>query len=284
MSANAYITALLALAVAVALHGIVVVIRLVLVKIFSAPGRTNSKVRTLISLAASTTEFLIYFIALGYALSGFGVSVATYLASASILGLAIAFGSQGLVQDVVTGLTILVADIVNVGDMLEVSGQVGIVENFGMRFTVLRNASGALVYIPNRNIVAVAKYPRRHIRCHVDVALPEDQEVAERTVKLVEDSAKAFASQFPAIFLRPLSIARVEIKDPARHILRITFRIWPGRSGPIESSFRQQLIHQVKAINEEFADWMVSVNTEIEVRNVPSDPLTKARELLKLSG
>ncbi len=284
MPSNPYVIALLAAAGAVLLHGIVILSRLVLLKAFTKPGHTSSKARTVVSLAASATEFCIYFVALGVVLAQFGVSVTTYLASASILGLAIAFGSQGLVQDVVTGLTILIADIFNVGEMLEVSGQVGIVEDFGMRFTVLRNANGALVYVPNRNIAAVTKYPRRHVRVHVDVTLPEDGAAADEMAAIAEGAARSFTQQFPALFLRPVSFARVKIEDPPRAVHRITFRIWPGRGGPIEGTFRQELLHRMKAVHEDFADWMVAVNTEIEVRNVQADLLTQARELLNLHG
>jgi small conductance mechanosensitive channel len=284
LPSNPYVIALLAAAGAVLLHGVVILSRLGLLKAFSKPGRANSKARTVVSLAASATGFCIYFVALGVVLAQFGVSVTTYLASASILGLAVAFGSQGLVQDVVTGLTILIADIFNVGEMLEVSGQVGIVEDVGMRFTVLRNAHGALVYVPNRSIAAVTKYPRRHIRVHVDVTLPEDGTKADEMAAIAERTAKSFTRQFPALFLRPVSFARVEIEDPPRAVVRITFRIWPGRGGPIEGTFRQELLHRMKTVQEDFADWMVAVNTEIEARDVQAGLLAKARQLLKLSS
>ncbi len=63
------------------------------------------------------------------------LSLKTYLASASIMGLAIGFGSQGLVQDVVTGVTLVFSDLIDVGEMVEISGQTGIVRSIGMRFT-----------------------------------------------------------------------------------------------------------------------------------------------------
>ncbi|HSR55720.1 MAG TPA: mechanosensitive ion channel domain-containing protein [Alphaproteobacteria bacterium] len=284
MPSNPYMIALLAAVSAVALHGAVILVRHGLQKVFAQRSRTNAKARTLVSLAASTAEFCIYFVALGFILAQFGVSLTTYLASASIIGLAVAFGSQGLVQDVVTGLTILVADVFNVGDMLEVAGQVGIVEDFGMRFTLLRNANGALVYVPNRNIAAVTKYPRRHVRCHVDVALPDDGGDAEALIEIAERAAKSAIQQWPAIFLRPPTFDRIEVGEPPRTIFRITFRIWPGRGGPLEGSLRQELLHRMKAVREDFADWRISINTEIEVRTVQADLLARARGLLNLSN
>jgi small conductance mechanosensitive channel len=281
---NPYLISLAAAAAAVLLHGIVILIRYLLNKAISKARRSGPKARTLVSLGASVAEFLIYFVALGFILTQFGVSVTAYLASASILGLAIAFGSQGLVQDVVTGLTIVVTDIFNVGEMLEVSGQVGIVEDFGMRFTVLRNANGALVYVPNRNIAAVTKYPRRHIRYHVDITLAEDAGQADQMAETAERAARILIQQYPAIILRPPSFARVDIEDPPRALFRITFRIWPGRGGPIEGPFRQELLQRMKAIEEDFGDWRVAVNTEVEIRNYQADLLQKARDLLNFGA
>ena len=80
-----------------------------------------SKTRTVISLVTSAVIFALYFAAAGFALNEFGVSLKAYFASASIIGLAIAFGSQGLVQDVVSGLTIVFTDLFDIGDVVEIT-------------------------------------------------------------------------------------------------------------------------------------------------------------------
>lgn len=73
------------------------------------------KLRIFVSLVESTLVFTIYFGAFGLMLHEFGVSLTAYLASASIIGLAVGFGSQGLVQDVVTGLTLILSDLFQPG-------------------------------------------------------------------------------------------------------------------------------------------------------------------------
>src|SRR5437667_10878842 len=77
---------------------------------------------TLIRLIANGVTFLLYFFALVLVLDELGINLTAYLASASIVGLAISFGSQGLVQDVVIGLTLICSDTMDVGDMVEVTG------------------------------------------------------------------------------------------------------------------------------------------------------------------
>ena len=122
------------------------------------PRPSLSRVRSLASLFSSITIFVIYFAAFGLVLKEFGVSLTAYLASASVMGLAIGFGSQGLVQDVVTGLTLIFSNLFDVGDMVEISGQTGIVRSIGMRFTILENYFGAEIFIPNRTITNVVNY------------------------------------------------------------------------------------------------------------------------------
>ena len=77
---------------------------------------------TLIQLVANGVTFVMYFFAMGLVLEEFGVNLTGYLASASIIALAISFGSQGLVQDVVIGLTLIFSDAMDVGDMVEIAG------------------------------------------------------------------------------------------------------------------------------------------------------------------
>jgi small-conductance mechanosensitive channel len=80
------------------------------------------------------------------------VSVTAYLASACVIGLALAFASQGIVQDVVMGVTIIFSDLLDVGDLVELAGQTGKVKKITMRYVEIENALRAIVFIPNRTI------------------------------------------------------------------------------------------------------------------------------------
>jgi small conductance mechanosensitive channel len=138
------------------------------------------RLQSLATLLASAIVFALYFLMIGLILAEFGVSLTAYLASASVLGLAIGFGSQGLVQDVVTGLTLIFSDLIDVGDLVEVSGQTGVVRGVTMRFVELENALGGTVFVPNRTISCVINYPRGYVRCFVDVTLLGDAGTRER--------------------------------------------------------------------------------------------------------
>jgi len=236
------------------------------------PRGTFAKGRSLAGLLTSVAIFVLYFAAVGLVLKEFGVSLTAYLASASVLGLAIGFGSQGLVQDVVTGLTLIFSDLVNVDDMVEISGQTGIVQTIGMRFLVLKNQLGAEVFIPNRIITSVINYPRGYVRCLVDINLSGEAEKADQMVKKIASIITAAYEQFPGIFIsRPSSEGRIKTQS-GKEFLRIKFRIWPGRNTTLETTFKQEIVQSLKEITPEFADWMVAVNYEVEKKTMTPVP------------
>ena len=255
----------LVLAVAVVAHGLVRLLRLLSTRAMaSAVMARGTKGRTVISLLTSTLVFALYFSAGGFALNELGVSLKTYFASASIIGLAVAFGSQGFVQDVVSGLTIVFTDLFDIGDVIEIGGQVGVVEHFGIRYTTLRSPLGAEVFVPNRNILNVVTYPRGYIRCQVDIVLSAIEGQAAAIEAAAREQTASVQEQFPGILRAPPEITGPHRTKGGRSYLRIKFRIWPGRGGPLEGFFRQNLLQMAKSIDGTFADWMITVNYEVD--------------------
>jgi small-conductance mechanosensitive channel len=252
-------------AVMVGLHLVVILVRRISSKWMSSQVSARlSKSRTISSLATSALVFLLYFSAFGLILSEFGVSLKAYLASASIMGLAIGFGSQGLVQDVVNGLTVIFSGLFDVGDMVEISGQTGTVKTFGMRFTVIENAFGAEVSIPNRTITNVVRYPRGYIRGLADIRLPDDPQLAKQAEEKVKTIVQATFEQLSGTFVYPPSIEGRVKTSSGKEFLRVKFRLWPGRGSPIETVFKQEVYYALKTLDPNYQDWMVTVNYEVE--------------------
>lgn len=258
-------TLLIVVVLAVAGHALAVLLR----RLFLALGRSTSgarfaKLQTVIHLLSGITVFTVYFLAIGLILSELGISITAYLATASVIGLAVGFGSQNIVQDVITGLTVILSDLIEIGDMVEISGQTGIVKSIGMRFTVLQNSMGANVYIPNRTLASMINYPRGYVRCLVDIELTgvasTDDEI-EEAVGLIAQSAK---EQFPAILRAPLELEGRRQTASGKSFLRVKFRIWPGRGSIIENTFRQDLLARIKQIEPGYADYRVVVNYEVD--------------------
>lgn len=262
---------LVAVLLALAGHLVAIVARALFLRIgllFSHARLT--KLRTIVQLVSGVTVFTIYFLAVGLVLTEMGVSVTAYLATASFIGLAVGFGSQSIVQDAIVGLTVILSDLIEVGDMVEVSGQTGIVRSVGMRFTELQNAMGASVFIPNRTLTSLINYPRGYVRCLVDIELAGDDAADRKIRDLAAQMAESFSEQFPAILRAPIEIEDDPRVASGKAFSRIKFRIWPGRGGVIETTFRQDLLARLKQIVPDYADFRVSVTYEVDQRQPPA--------------
>lgn len=222
-------------------------------------SKRHPKVATVVNLAVSALTFIIYFFAIGFILKEFNISLTAYFATATVVGLAVGFGTQGLVQDVVSGLTLVFSDAFDIGDMIETSGQIGKVEGIGLRFTRITNILNESVYIPNRNIAVFGRFMKGHVRAYADIQLP-DQMAETELIALAEKNAKGVYEQHRAIFMgEPESFGIKETAAGGWKYLRIRFRIWPGQNAVVETLFRQRLLADLKAKIPGYADWMIAV-------------------------
>ncbi len=217
---------------------------------------------TLIQLVANGVTFVMYFFAMGLVLEELGVNLTGYLASASIIALAISFGSQGQVQDVVISLTLIFSDTMDVGDMVEIAGTVvvmGRVEEIGLRFTTLRNFYNQIVFIPNRTIANVSRFPHGGVFAYADIQIPAGAD-RDKAVQAIGNTARGMWAQFGAIILSEPVIGPVETAPGGGwDFVRVHFKIWPGQGNLIETTFRQQIISAMKTFSPNYAEWQVPV-------------------------
>lgn len=219
---------------------------------------------TLTGLISGALTLALYSVALGFILY-YGLDVnpqkflATYMATASVVGFAVGFGSQGLIQDVITGLTLIFTQTLQVGDMIESSGYIGRVERVGLRFIELRTFYNQQVFLSNRNVSNISRYPREGVHAYADVQLPAKADRAKLT-EAINHVAKGMWEQFGAIILGEPEVLDMQPPGPnARDFLRIEFDIWPGQGALIENTFRQRVVETVKQFEPNYGDSMVIV-------------------------
>ncbi len=116
------------------------------------------------------------------------MSIGPILAGAGILGLAVSFGAQSLVKDIITGFFMLLENQFVVGDTIEASGKTGVVERMTMRVVQLRDVEGVLHTIPNGEISVVSNKTRAWSRAVVDIGVSYDVEV-DRAIDVFRDEA-----------------------------------------------------------------------------------------------
>lgn len=258
------IAAILTLAIFV--HYVVRLIRRVSERLFAHEPmnrrdlwRNYPRFATLTTIIVSALTFTIYFAAIGFVLSELGVDLTAYIASASVIGLAVGFGSQGFVQDVVVGLTLIFSDVLNVGDVVDISGQTGRVQRIGLRFTTMVNLFDQRVSIPNRNIALISKYRKGYVRAYADVQIPEGGD-AGHVKDVLEPIAAGMRQQFRSIILTdPEFMGIREAESGGWSYIRIKFRIWPGQGALVETGFKPRVLTALKKEYPEYADWMVAV-------------------------
>ncbi|MCP4452812.1 MAG: mechanosensitive ion channel family protein [Planctomycetes bacterium] len=206
----------------------------------------KSRTMTIYSIILNASKYLVYVVAIGFVLNELGINYTTYLASLSVVGLAIGFGSQGLVQDMVTGFFIIFEDQFNVGDMVEINKNVGVVEELGLRMTRIKNYQDQRVVIPNRNISIVGNYARRALSVHVDVAVGDDS-TFERLSQAMAHVAGEIRQQFEKIVLDvPKSVTRVQL-DTGESFARLDLSIWPGQQWVIDQQLVPRLLAHCEA-------------------------------------
>ena len=226
--------------------------------------RRFPKFATIMTILVSAITFMIYFLAIGLILKEFRISLTTYLASASVIGLAIGFGLQGFVQDVVIGLTLIFSDAINIGDMVELSGQMGKVESIGLRFTTLVNFYGQEINIPNRNIGSIGRFRNGVIRAYVDIQLLEQAD-EQKLIEIIQQIANGMYNQHRSIILTPPELFGVKEAKPGNwKYLRIKFRIWPGQISLIETSIKQRILSSIKEIYGDYDEWMITITYRVE--------------------
>ena len=139
--------------------------------------RDEKKINTLTTVLKNIIKYVFYFIGLVMVLDMFDISTSSILATAGIGGLAIGFGAQSLVKDVITGFFILFEDQFSVGDYVKIGEYEGIVEELGVRVTKIRDFSGELHIIPNSNIQTVTNRTRGNMRASVVITVAYEEDI-----------------------------------------------------------------------------------------------------------
>jgi small-conductance mechanosensitive channel len=136
-----------------------------------------ARVKTLAGVIRSTGNYVLTFIIVLMALKAFGVDTTPVLASASVIGLAVGFGSQKLVRDVTTGFLLLAENQLDVGDYVTISGVSGVIEDIGMRTTRIRDDTGKVYIFSNGDISMVCNHSMGPVNLFLDLPVLASQDL-----------------------------------------------------------------------------------------------------------
>ena len=203
------------------------------------PPIETARLRTLVSLVGSLARWAVGFVAAVVVLRGLGMEVLPILVSAGVLGLAIGFGAQSLIRDVITGFFLLFEGLIRVGDVVQIGAVTGIVESIGLRVTTVRMEDEALRIVPNGQITEFANLSTNGVRAAVDV--PVAREVPfERAMAALEEAAQAWARE-SGLALDPPRAQGIMGWSGGDSILRLTVRVAPERRLAAEMELRRRI-------------------------------------------
>jgi len=198
------------------------------------PGR----IKTLEKLLGNAYFYVLFFALIIMIFGVLEIPIAPLLAGAGVLGLAIGFGAQGIVSDVVTGFFILLEWQLEIDDYVTIGSVEGIVEEVGLRTTKIRSFDGTLNYIPNRNITNVANHTRGNMRALVDFTISREEHLDE-TIAILERVCATFQSDDR--FKDGPHLLGVENLDASNMVLRIVGQTENGKQWECERDVRKEI-------------------------------------------
>ncbi len=244
-------------------------------------GSGGSRIGTLLLLLRKFMLVVIIVMAVLIILSTLGVHIGPLIAGAGVFGLAIGFGAQTLVKDIISGVFFLMDDAFRVGDYVECSGTKGSVEHISLRSLRLRNPRGQVYFIPFGDIKLVTNLSRDYVIMKLDFRVRYDTDV-EKIRKIIKKKVYQPIMDDPELgpkLLEPIKSQGVREMGDSAMIMRVKYKTKPGDQFAIRKEVYRLMQEAFKQEGIEFAHRNVTVYMPPEVQNAlaPADADTRQK-------
>lgn len=199
----------------------------------------DRRAKTLVTLLNSIARYIVYFLAIITILDKFGLPVTSFLTAAGIGGVALAFGAQSLVRDIITGFFLIFEDQYAVGDLVTIAGVTGTVEEMTLRVTKVRDPGGQLHIVPNGKVEQVTNHMGSSMRAMIDIPISNDTDL-QKTEEVLQEVFKKFVKDFPELVEAP-KLLGVENLSRREVVLRILARTAPMAQWDVERELRKRV-------------------------------------------
>lgn len=207
----------------------------------------DKKAKTIGAILKSVLRYCVYFFGIVTIIEIiFGISKVG-LTFAGIGGLAVGFGAQSLIKDIINGFFILFEDQFAVGDYINIDDKGGIVESIELRLTKIRDFNGDLHIIPNGLIAKVTNHSRGNIRVLVDVDIEYDEDI-DKSIEVISDLCKNFKEENESVIEGPSVLGVSSFKEGAITI-RVVGKVRPMTQWDIEMKLRKEIREALKKAN-----------------------------------
>jgi len=206
------------------------------------PGERQRRLKTFMSIVRNGATVVIVALALVTALPELGVEIGPLLAAAGIGGLAIGFGAQNLVRDLISGFFLLLEDQVRVGDVVSINGTSGLVEAINLRTIVLRDLAGVVHIIPNGNIQSVSNMTKDWSRYVIDVGVAYKEDV-DRVMEVLQSIGEELIRdpRYGPLILRPLEVLGVDDFADSAVVIKAMITTLPLKQWEVGRELRRRI-------------------------------------------
>ena len=204
----------------------------------------EKRLKTLSKLFKSIATYVIYFVAIITCLDMVGFSIMTILAGAGVVSLAVAFGAQSIVEDLMSGIFIVLENQYAVGEFVTIDGVLGTVREIGMKTTKIETESGELMIIRNGSIGTVINYSRYAQRKFVTVGIAYEEDI-EQAKAVMQRACDVIGEQFKDDLDQLPYVQGVTDLADSSVVLRATFTAWNWKQDPISRALRQEIKEQL---------------------------------------
>jgi len=206
------------------------------------PTETEKRAKTLGRIIQTGLMAVIITIALMMIIKELGLDIGPIIAGAGIIGLAVGFGAQSLVKDMINGFFILMEDQYRVGDVVSIAGIGGAVEQMSLRTTVLRDLEGKVHYIPNGSISTSTNMTKEWSRALLDIGVAYKEDIDE-VMKVLKDVGENMQKdpKYQQVILEPIQILGVNDFADSAVIIKVMFKTLPIKQWDVAREFRRRV-------------------------------------------
>jgi small conductance mechanosensitive channel len=206
------------------------------------PGAVAKRITTLSGVLWTISSGLLWFVVVLIALSQIGVNIGPILAGAGVVGLAVGFGAQHLVRDLVSGFFLLLENQIRVGDIAIINGTSGVVESVTFRTVVLRDQAGIVHVFPNGAINTLANATMDWSAYVIDVAVPY-REDTDRVVELMRQTGVEMRkeAEYARAMLEPIEILGIDNFTDTGVTIKARFKTKPAQQYSVGREYRRRL-------------------------------------------
>jgi moderate conductance mechanosensitive channel len=200
---------------------------------------TERREATLSKLLENVLTYVIYFISLMTILSTLEIDVKGLIAGAGIVGLAVGFGAQNLVRDIITGFFIIFEDQFSVGDYVRIGSAEGTVEEIGLRTTKIKSWTGELHIFPNGNVTEVTNFSIHNSIAVVDVSIAYEENI-EEAEKVMQELLLALPQKYEDL-VNPPELLGVQTLGASDVVIRVVAETVPMRHWYMARMIRKEV-------------------------------------------